>query len=222
MNKILIMIAILFFNSTIYAQTFSRKYNEAENRINWPKEFDPKISDFYVHNEIEINATPDQVWQLLIQAKDWISWYDGIQNIRFEDSIQVQLAKNTKVFWNSMGQSLNNTVVEFEPNKTLSWQFNEAKIQGYHAWVIIPTANGCRVITDESQTGKLAKLQKIFIPKKLMKQHDNWLKLLKMEAEKSSSSLGFYLSDTEEGFMVTFLNKSYDNLISAVHELTAE
>ncbi|WP_293015040.1 hypothetical protein [Mongoliibacter sp.] len=37
-----------------------------------------------------------------------------------------------------MGQSLNNEVVQFEFNKTLAWQFHEKKIQGMHAWVIIP------------------------------------------------------------------------------------
>lgn len=48
----------------------------------------------------------------------------------------------------------------------------------------IPTETGCKVNTDESQTGKLVKLQKIFIPNKLRKQHDKWLRVLKEEAEK--------------------------------------
>jgi len=168
------------------AQTYSRKYNEAENQIRWPEKFNPKVSDFYVHNEIEISATPEQVWLLLIESKKWITWYDGIQNIKFEDSTQQNLAKDTKVFWNSMGQSLNNTVSELVPNERLAWTFEEAKIQGHHAWLIIPTSFGCKVITDESQTGKLAKLQKIFLPRKLMKQHDNWLQILKIEAERLS------------------------------------
>lgn len=179
---------MLAFISQNQAQTYSRKYNEAENQIRWPEEFNPKTSDFYVHNKIEINASPEQVWQLLIEAKQWIHWYDGIQNIKFEDSTQLNLAKDTRVFWNSMGQSLNNTVVEFVPNERLAWSFYEPRIQGHHAWLIIPTETGCIVITDESQTGRLAKLQKIFLPRKLMKQHDNWLRLLKQEAEKNNTA----------------------------------
>jgi uncharacterized protein YndB with AHSA1/START domain len=167
----------------VLGQSSSKKYNEAENLINWPAEFDPKISDFYVHNEIEIYASPEIVWDLLINAKDWPEWYDGIQSIRFEDETQSALSPNTKVFWNSMGQSLNNEIMDFEPYQALSWQFKEKKIQGIHAWVIVPTATGCKVITDESQTGSLAKLQKIFLPNKLRKQHDKWLILLKQEAE---------------------------------------
>ncbi len=184
MSRIFIIYLVVLWALPAQAQTYSRKYQAAENQINWPAAFDPRVSDFYVHNEIEINATPEQVWQLLVHAKEWTQWYDGIQDIRFDDSTQQVLAKDTKVCWKSMGQSLNNTVVEFKPYQALAWQFSEAKIQGHHAWVILPTASGCRVITDESQTGKLAKLQKIFLPKKLMKQHDKWLRLLKQEAEK--------------------------------------
>jgi uncharacterized protein YndB with AHSA1/START domain len=111
------------FNST--AQISSRKYDEAANLILWPAEFDPKNSDFYVHNEIEIQAKPEVVWRLLVQASDWENWYDGIQNIAFEEPGQRDLKAETNVFWNSMGQSLNNEVVQFETNKTLARQFHE-------------------------------------------------------------------------------------------------
>lgn len=190
MKTILIILSLLIISITVQAQTSSRKYREAENKIMWPDDFIPRKSDFYVHNEIEVNATPEQIWQLLIHAKAWNQWYDGIQDIQFEDMEAQYLAKGTRVFWNSMGQSLNNTVMEFEPYQRLAWQFNEAKIQGYHAWIIIPTDKGCKVITDESQTGRLARLQKIFIPNKLKRQHDKWLRLLKEEAEKVSSESG--------------------------------
>lgn len=204
------------------AQTYSRKYNEAENKIQWPEKFNPKTSDFYVHNEIEINATPQQVWQLLIQAKDWIHWYDGIQNINFEDSTQQILAPGIKVFWNSMGQSLNNTVTEFVPNERLAWTFEEAKIQGHHAWLILTTETGCKVITDESQTGRLAKLQKIFIPRKLMKQHDQWLRMLKIEAEKNNQTLKLTLTITEREHMVEVLRQSHEKFLASISGLTED
>lgn len=206
----------------IQAQTYSRKYNESENKIHWPEKFNPLVSDFYVHNEIEINASPEQVWKLLIKAKDWISWYDGIQNIKFEDTTQQRLSKNAKVFWNSMGQNLNNTVVEFVPYERLAWQFNEPRIQGHHAWLIIPTENGCRVITDESQTGRLAKLQRIFLPRKLMMQHDKWLRLLKQEAENNNPNFGTNLLNSEREDMVNILQQSHEKFISTIMGLTDE
>lgn len=204
------------------AQTYSRKYNEAENKIQWPEKFNPKTSDFYIHNEIEINASPEQVWQLLIQSKNWINWYDGIQNIKFEDSTQQNLTKFTKVFWNSMGQSLNNIVTELLPKERLAWTFEEAKIQGHHAWLIIPTAYGCKVITDESQTGKLAKLQKVFLPRKLMKQHEKWLWLLKQEAEKNNPKVGAFLLNKERESLIKVLQQSHEKFMAAISGLTSE
>lgn len=182
----ILLVALLFACTQNSAQTYSKKYNSIENKIIWPEKFNPVKSNFYVHNEIEINASKEVVWQLLVQAKNWRNWYDGIQNIKFEDSTQQILNKDTRVFWNSMGQSLNNTVSEYVINERLAWSFFEPKIQGHHAWLIIPTQKGCMVITDESQTGTLAKLQKVFLPNKLLKQHNNWLLLLKQEAEKFS------------------------------------
>lgn len=222
MKTIIIITAMLLSVFQIQAQTYSRKYIEAENKIQWPEKFNPKLSDFYVHNEIEINATPQQVWLLLIEAKQWINWYDGIQNIKFEDSTQQDLAKDSKVFWNSMGQSLNNTVTEFVPYERLAWTFEEANIQGHHAWLIIPTETGCKVITDESQTGKLAKLQKIFLPRKLMKQHDKWLRLLKKEAEKYNPKLATNLFNSERESMIKVLQQSHEKFMKAISGLTSE
>jgi len=190
MKKIWITMILTMIVLSLYSQVSRKKYIESENLIEWPTGFNPKVTDFYVQNEIEINASPEVVWDLLINAGDWNLWYDGIQNIKFEDQEEKVLRLGSKVFWNSMGQSLNNTIIQYEPNKALAWQFNESKIQGCHAWIILPTDNGCLVITDESQTGQLAKLQKLFLPNKLKKQHDDWLRLLKQQAESKNDLPG--------------------------------
>ena len=183
MKTLLSTLIIMLNVSVVNAQISSKKFNPETNLIKWPVQFHPEKSDFYVHNEIGINAAPEVVWKLLIEASDWNKWYGNIQDIQFENPQQRNLSAGTKVFWKSMGQELNNTVMQFESNKALAWQFEEANIQGYHAWLIIPTENGCKVITDESQTGRLARLQKVFLPNKLRKQHDEWLRLLKDKAE---------------------------------------
>lgn len=193
MKTLSIIALIILSTGIVKAQISSKKFNSEANLIEWPEQFNPEKSDFYVHNEIEINAAPEVVWKLLIEASDWNKWYDNIQNIQFENPQQRNLSSGAKVFWKSMGQELNNTVMQFEPNKALAWQFDEAKIQGYHAWLIIPTENGCKVITDESQTGRLARLQKVFLPNKLRKQHDEWLVKLKEQAENPTKGLSIVL-----------------------------
>jgi hypothetical protein len=82
-----------------------------------------------------------------------------------------------------MGLNFESTIEEFVPSSRLSWESRKKSIRGYHAWLIIPTADGCKVITDESQNGWLTFFEKIFQPKKLHKLHDIWLAELKKQAE---------------------------------------
>ncbi len=35
-------------------------------QINWPKEYDPKDAGFFAHNEIDIKAPPEKVWDILL------------------------------------------------------------------------------------------------------------------------------------------------------------
>ena len=80
------------------------------------------------------------------------------------------------------------TVREFDPPYRLSWESVRNDIQGYHAWMIVPTEAGCKVITSESQHGLKAFLQKAFLPNKLRKLHDVWLEEFKRKAENEAIS----------------------------------
>ena len=55
--------------------------------------------------------------------------------------------------------------------------------RGYHAWLIVPTRTGCRVMTDESFHGFSAVMQRVFIPDKLHNLHEAFLIGLKQKAE---------------------------------------
>lgn len=167
---------IIFWSSTVSAQTVS-------DTIAWPAKYHPSQSRFYVHNAIEINATPETVWNILIDALQWESWYKGAKNIRFADTSQRLLQSNTVMHWQTMGLSFRSGIKEFEPYRLLAWESVKKSIQGYHVWLIIPTAGGCRVITDESQNGWLTFLEKTFQRNKLKKLHDVWLTALKRKAE---------------------------------------
>lgn len=151
--------------------------------INWPEEYEPSRSKFYVHNEIEINTPPAVVWEILMQAEQWPDWYEGASDVRLIDQNSKSLQANSSFSWKTMGLSFVSTVKEFVPNERLSWESKKKSIQGYHAWLIITTQNGCRVITDESQNGWLTFFEKLFQGKKLHRLHDVWLAELKKKAE---------------------------------------
>ena len=69
------------------------------------------------------------------------------------------------------------------PASRLSWESRKKSIKGYHAWLILPTENGCKLITQESQYGWLTFFEKLFQPNKLRKLHDVWLAEIKNKAE---------------------------------------
>lgn len=152
-------------------------------RINWPAAYEPSQTNFYVHNEIEIAAPPEVVWAVLIQAETWPEWYRGAANVKLQNSADGVLGPGAVFTWKTMGLNFVSTVREFEPPTRLSWESVKPSIQGYHAWLIIPTPTGCRLVTDESQTGWLTTMQKIFRPTALHKLHDEWLAQIKRRAE---------------------------------------
>jgi uncharacterized protein YndB with AHSA1/START domain len=150
--------------------------------IHWPEEYEPSKSNFYVHNEIEINAPPAVVWEILMEAENWPKWYEGATNVSVSTESRL-LEGNSSFKWKTMGIKFESVIKELVPNERLSWESKLKKIQGYHAWLIIPTATGCRVITDESQNGWLTFFEQLFQPKKLHRLHDIWLTELKRKAE---------------------------------------
>lgn len=177
----------LFFITAFFAFTFSSfaQQNTSE-KINWPSEYEPAKSKFYVHNEIEINAKPEIVWAYLIDALKWQSWYKGAKNVTFTNQADTVLKANSIFNWETMGLKFQSTIKQFEPSRLLAWESKKKSIQGFHVWLIIPTEKGCKVITDESQNGWLTFFEKTFQGKKLKKLHDVWLSELKKKSEKQN------------------------------------
>lgn len=152
-------------------------------RINWPDQYEPHKAKFFVHNEIEIEAPPEIVWNILIQAETWPNWYEGAKKVKVLDSPDGVLREDSVFTWKTMGLNFKSTITEFTPYERLSWESIKSSIQGYHAWLIIPTEKGCVLITDESQLGWLTFFQRVFVPNKLHRLHDVWLAEIKKKAE---------------------------------------
>jgi uncharacterized protein YndB with AHSA1/START domain len=177
MTRFIHTLACLVLASTVFGQ-----YHNL-GKINWPADYEPSKSKFYVHNEIEISASPNKVWTVLIDALQWESWYVGAKNVSFSNPSDSVLHAYAVFNWETMGLRFESAVKEFEPNNRLAWESKKKSIQGYHVWLIIPTEKGCKVITDESQNGWLTFFEKTFQGKKLSKLHDVWLAELKKKAE---------------------------------------
>ncbi|MGL4363945.1 MAG: hypothetical protein ACRCSB_01925, partial [Bacteroidales bacterium] len=74
-------------------------------------------------------------------------------------------------------------VKEFIPHQRLAWDAQNIGILAYHAWLIIPTEKGCKVITQETQHGFMCRLSAFLMPNRMYKYHQIWLEGLKAMAE---------------------------------------
>jgi hypothetical protein len=207
----------LLSQDTSVETIMSKKYNPATNLVVWPAEFNPTKANWYVYNEIEINAKPEIVWAILIDAKKWHTFYSGAESpVEFLDTTQTSL-KNGMIFkLHTMGLHLLPEMKEFVPNERMAWEVRRGNLSAYHAWVIVPTAKGCRLITPEAQNGFLTHMQKIFLPNKLLKLHDSWLRLIKERAEDSSPRL----SQIERNKMIDLLNNSLQKFNTSINNLS--
>jgi hypothetical protein len=223
-NRIFFSLLLLFcFTCDLLSQDVrvesikSKKYNPATNLVVWPAEFNPTKANWYVYNEIEINAKPEKVWEILIDAKKWHTFYSGAESpVEFLDTTQATL-KNGMIFkLHTMGLHLLPEMKEFVPNERMAWEVRRGNLKAYHAWVIVPTAKGCKLITPEAQNGFLTYMQKVFLPNKLLNLHDNWLRLIKERAEESTPKL----SQIERNKMIDLLNNSLQKFNTSIYNLS--
>ena len=184
MKKTFILLGIMTVLSSCYSvtKTVERSYPNSK-QINWPDSYAPEESKFFVHNEIFINAPPETVWDVLIKAKEWEDYYEGASDLVLIDNSTGRLNQNSIFTWKTMGLDFTSTIEEFEAPYCLSWASVNKSIQGYHAWLIIPTENGSRLITSEAQHGFMTLPQKLFVPNKLGRLHDTWLEEIKRKSE---------------------------------------
>ena len=156
------------------------------DQINWPAGFEPENCPVHVHNEIYVSSSPETVWAWLIRAQLWPTWYPNSANVKFLTGALPDLALGTTFRWKTFGVTIKSTVLEFVPYERLAWDGHGTGLSIYHAWLIRGTAEGCFVVTEESQHGWLARLGKAARPKRMEQMHQVWLEKLK---EKASSGL---------------------------------
>ena len=151
--------------------------------IRWPDHYHPRNTAIHVRNEIDIAAAPEIVWSWLIRAQRWPTWYVNSANVQFVDGAPSDLALGTRFKWRTFGASIESTVQEFVSNERIAWNGKAFGVDVYHAWLIVKTPQGCKVITEESQRGFMTRLSALVFPKRMWKFHQFWLAGLRDRAE---------------------------------------
>lgn len=161
------------------------------DHVIWPPEYDPKISPIYALNDIDVKAPPEVVWKLLVDAKNWFSYFPPENQVEIPTG-EPELALGTKYRRVTIGYLMFPVVTEFVPNRRLSWsttvEGDETGSTAYHGWVITPTEGGCHVLSEETQQGPWF-LQKLGHehPGGLYRYHQDWVEGLQRAAEAEAS-----------------------------------
>jgi hypothetical protein len=104
---IYISVLVIAFSVKGYAQQETGSGETGSLMINWPAEYEPSKAKFFVHNRIQVNAPPEIVWDLLIDAANWSSWYEGASNVELTNSESRLLEEGTVFTWKTRASNLN-------------------------------------------------------------------------------------------------------------------
>jgi hypothetical protein len=114
-----------------------------------------------LRTEIEIQAPPEQVWQILTDLDQYPGWnpfiHHAIGKAKVGEKVDITFRTGSKEM------TLHCKVIKVEPNRELCWKYHvllPALFQGEHSFVIEPIGdNKVRFIDREIFTGMLIPLQ---------------------------------------------------------------
>jgi hypothetical protein len=159
-------------------------------RIPWPAEHVPATARVFAQNIVEVAASAEAVWSQLVDCVAWPHWYkhcSDVSVLRGGSCLGADsqcLGADSQFRFKTLGFYFEPEVVTFVPNQTLVWSAKgPAGTSGSHAWYIDATPGGCRVITEESQTGVLLFFLGARTRDRLLVSHEEWLRALKKRVE---------------------------------------
>ena len=152
-------------------------------RITWPPEHVPTSAVVYTKNVADISASPETVWSFLIDCIKWPTWYKHCSDVSIVRGGPL-LGPDAKFRFKTLGFYGEPEISVFQPFDMLVWSAKgPAGLGGSHAWYIEPTSEGCQVITEEVQIGRLLVPMRSNIRRRLLGMHEEWLRALKELAE---------------------------------------
>ncbi|QCB43302.1 SRPBCC domain-containing protein [Sphingomonas sp. PAMC26645] len=157
------------------------------DHVKWPERYGPDKSAIYALNDIDVNAPPEVVWSLLVDAENWSDYFPHEDKVKILTG-EPELALGTRYTRVTVGYPMSLEVTEYVPGRRISWATtvdgDETGSSAYHGWVITPTETGCHVLSEETQQGPFfLELLGEKNPGGLYKYHQDWVEKLALKAE---------------------------------------
>lgn len=132
---------------------------------------------------IVIEAPIDVVWNVQTDIEAWPQWQPDISAATLDGA----LTAGSIFRWKAKGLKIVSTLHTVEPQRQIGWTGDSLGMFAIHNWTFEAEDLGTRVITEESLSGWLVRLLKIFDPQFLDKSLEASLQTLKAQAESSSN-----------------------------------
>jgi len=158
------------------------------HEINWPNGYLPGYTDNFASNEVIVcDLTAKEVFDTLIDAGLWETYYKNSSDVKFDNTPGLILAADTRFRFKTFGFPIEAQIIEFEapsdgrPGRLAwhGWAEGDAdhRLDVVHAWLIedLPE-NRVRILTQESQIGKPAQELHEANPDPMNIGHQDWLK----------------------------------------------
>jgi uncharacterized protein YndB with AHSA1/START domain len=129
--------------------------------------------------EIDIAAPPEKVFALEADIAHWPDWQPDVALVKVEGNIAV----GTVFRWKGGGLNIVSTIQEYEPPHRIGWTGDAFGTRAVHHWMFEPQDGGTHVRVEESLSGWLPRILKVFMPDFLSKGMEASLQVLKKKAE---------------------------------------
>jgi uncharacterized protein YndB with AHSA1/START domain len=130
--------------------------------------------------EIEIDAAPEAVWDVLTDFERWPSWNDDVRSI----SMSGPVAEGSEFRWKAGPGTITSTLRRVEPPRLIAWTGRTLGVRAIHFYWLEPRDGTTFVRTAESYEGLVARVLRGSLKKTLDRALADGLNALKAEAER--------------------------------------
>lgn len=134
----------------------------------------------YARREILIDAPIQKVWNLQANIDRWPEWQPDVASAKLEG----RLAPGTVFRWKGGGVNITSKLHAVEQPNRIGWTGDSIGMHAVHNWTFEAAGNGTRVTSEESISGWLASVIKLFDRSFLNKSLEKSLQTLQAQAEK--------------------------------------